>query len=42
MLSFSDDLMKTVYSNLDDIRPVIKEINIIMQKRYKENNVVLE
>ena len=28
--------------NLDDIRPVIKEINVIMQNRYKENNVVME
>ena len=42
MLSLSDDLMKTVNSNLDDIRTVFKEINVIMQKRFKENNVDLE
>ena len=40
LLTLSDDLMKIVNCNLDDIRPVIKEINIIMQNRYKENNVV--
>ena len=42
LLSLSDDLMKTVNSNLDDIRTVFKEINVIMQKRFKENNVDLE
>ena len=42
LLSLCDDLMKIVNCNLDDIRPVIKEINVIMQNRYKENNVVME
>jgi Dullard-like phosphatase family protein len=42
LLSLSDDLMKIANSDLDDIRPVVKEINTNMQNRYKENNALLE
>ena len=41
LLSLSDDLMKNVNSNLDYIRQVIKEINIIIQIRNK-TDIVLE
>jgi Dullard-like phosphatase family protein len=36
------DLMKIIEIQPDDIRPVIKEIDIIMQRRYSENMYVIQ
>ena len=38
----SEDLMKIVNGNKNDLRPAVKEIDEIMKKRYKTKNVVLE
>ena len=38
----SGDLMKIIESKKKDIRPVVKEINNIMKKRYENKDVVLE
>ena len=37
-----NDLMKIIHWNKDDIRPIIKDINNIMQKRYMQFNAILE
>ena len=37
-----EDLMKIVESKEDDIRPIIKEIDCIMKKRYEQKNIPLE
>ena len=42
LFSLSEDLMKIVNSKKDDIRPIIKEIDGIMKKRYTQKGVVLE
>ena len=42
LYSLSEDLMKIVNSKKDDIRPIIKEIDGIMKKRYIQKGVVLE
>ena len=42
LYSLSEDLMKIVNSKADDIRPIIKEIDAIMKKRYEQKDVVLE
>ena len=42
LFSLSEDLMKIVNSNKEDIRPIIKEIDGIMKKRYEQKDVVLE
>ena len=42
LLNLSQDLMKIIHSNLDDIRPVIKVINNIMKDRYIRTNAHLE
>ena len=36
------DLMKIIEIQLDDIKTVIKEIDIIMQRRYSENMYVIQ
>ena len=38
----SDDLMKIVKGDKNDLRPAVKEIDTIMKKRYKTKNVVLD
>ena len=38
----TEDLMKIVNSNKNDIRPIIREIDYIMKKRYEEKNIALE
>ena len=42
LLNLCQDLMKIINSNLNDIRPVIKEINAIMVNRYIRTNAILE
>jgi len=42
LYSLSEDLMKIVNSKKKDIRPIIKEIDDIMKKRYEKKEVVLE
>ena len=42
LYSLSEDLMKIVNSKKDDIRPIIKEIDGIIKKRYIQKGVVLE
>ena len=42
LYSLSEDLMKIVNSKADDIRPIIKEIDGIMKKRYEQKNITLE
>ena len=42
LYSLSEDLMKIVDSKKKDIRPIIKEIDTIMKKRYQQKDVVLE
>ena len=42
LYSLSEDLMKIVNSKKKDIRPIIKEIDGIMKKRYEKKDVVLE
>ena len=42
LYSLSEDLMKIVNSKKNDIRPIIKEIDGIMKKRYAQKDVVLE
>ena len=42
LYSLSEDLMKIVNSKKDDIRPIIKEIDGIMKKRYIQKSVVLQ
>ena len=42
LYSLSEDLMKIVDSKKKDIRPIIKEIDAIMKKRYEQKDVVLE
>ena len=42
LFALSEDLMKIVNSNKNDIRPIIKEIDGLMKKRYKQKNVILE
>jgi Dullard-like phosphatase family protein len=42
LYALSEDLMKIVNSNKDDIRPIIKEINGIMKERYASKNIILE
>ena len=38
LLHLSKDLMKIIEANADDIRPIIKEISELMQKRYNQGN----
>ena len=38
----SGDLLKIIESKKKDIRPIVKEISIIMKKRYENKDVVLE
>ena len=42
LYALSEDLMKIVNSNKDDIRPIIKEIDGIMKERYARKNIILE
>ena len=42
LYALSEDLMKIVNSKKKDIRPIIKEIDGIMKKRYEKKDVVLE
>ena len=42
LYALSEDLMKIVNSKKKDIRPIIKEIDAIMKKRYEQKDVVLE
>ena len=42
LYALSEDLMKIVNSKKKDIRPIIKEIDAIMKKRYQQKDVVLE
>ena len=42
LFSLCEDLMKIANSKKNDIRPLIKEIDDIMKKRYKEKDIVLE
>jgi len=42
LYSLSEDLMKIVNSKKKDIRPIIKEIDGLMKKRYEQKNVILE
>ena len=42
LYNLSEDLMKIIRSDKNDIRPVIKEIQEIMKKRYKKQAVILE
>ena len=42
LYSLSEDLMKIANSKKDDIRPIIKQIDGIMKKRYIQKGVVLE
>ena len=42
LYALSEDLMKIVNSNKDDIRPIIKEIDGIMKERYAKKNIILE
>ena len=42
LFALSEDLMKIVNSKKKDIRPIIKEIDAIMKKRYEKKDVVLE
>ena len=42
LFALSEDLMKIVNSNKNDIRPIIKEIDGLMKKRYEQKNVILE
>ena len=38
----SDDLLKIIKSKLSDIRPIIKEIDGIMKKRYEAKDIISE
>ena len=42
LYNLSEDLMKIIRSDKNDIRPVIKEIREIMKKRYQKQAVILE
>ena len=42
LYSLSGDLMKIIESKKKDIRPVVKEISMIMKKRYESKDVVIE
>ena len=42
LYNLSEDLMKIIRSDKNDIRPVIKEIQEIMKKRYQKQAVILE
>ena len=42
LFALSEDLMRIVNSKKKDIRPIIKEIDVIMKKRYEKKNVILE
>jgi len=42
LYNLSEDLMKIIRSDKNDIRPVIKEIQDIMKKRYQNKEVILE
>ena len=42
LFSLSEDLMKIVNSKKKDIRPIIKEIDALMKKRYEEKDIILE
>ena len=42
LYSLSEDLMKIVNSKKDDIKPIIKEIDDIMKKRYEQKGIILE
>ena len=42
LLNLCQDLMKIINTDLNDIRPVIKEINAIMVNRYIRTNAILE
>ena len=42
LLILCQDLMRIINTNLNDIRPVIKEINAIMVNRYIRTNAILE
>ena len=42
LYSLSGDLMKIIDSKKKDIRPVIKEISMIMKKRYESKDVFIE
>ena len=42
LYSLSGDLMKIIEANKKDIRPIVKEISLIMKKRYESKDVVIE
>ena len=42
LIELSKDLMKIIVSQKDDIRPIIKEIDDIMKRRYVKKNMILE
>ena len=42
LFALSEDLMKIVNSKTDDIKPIIKEIDGLMKKRYEKKNIFLE
>ena len=42
LYSLSGDLMKIIETKKKDIRPIVKEISIIMKKRYESKDVVIE
>ena len=42
LYSLSGDLMKIIEANKKDIIPIVKEISIIMKKRYESKDVVIE
>ena len=42
LFSLCTDLQKIISANVDDIRPIIKEISENMKKRYAEKDVILE
>ena len=42
LYNLSEDLMKIVRSNKEDIRPIIKEIQEIMNNRYQNKEIILE
>ena len=42
LFALSEDLMRIVNSKKKDIRPIIKEIDALMKKRYEEKDIILE
>ena len=42
LFALSEDLMRIVNSKKKDIRPIIKEIDALMKKRYEKKEIILE